>query len=95
MEKATISELRKHLGAYLKKVRAGESVLILDRNGPVARLVSVAAQGPAVDRLARLESEGLVRRALGPIPKELLEEPPPKPGKSVLEALIEERREGR
>ncbi len=76
-------------------MRAGESVLILDRNRPVARLVGVAGQDPAVDRLARLESEGLLRRALGPIPKELLEEPPPKPGKSVLEALIEERREGR
>ena len=95
MEKATISELRKHLSAYLKKVRAGESVLILDRNRPVARLVGVAAHDPADDRLARLESEGLVRRALGPIPRELLEEPPPKPGKSVLEALIGERREGR
>ena len=95
MEKATISELRKHLSAYLKKVRAGESVLILDRNRPVARLVGAAAQGPGDDRLARLESEGLVRRALGPIPKELLEEPPPKPGKSVLEALIEGRRSDR
>ncbi len=95
MEKATISELRKHLGAYLEKVRAGESVLILDRNRPVARLVGVAGRDPADDRLARLESEGLLRRALGPIPKELLEEAPPKPGKSVLEALIEERREGR
>ena len=95
MEKATISELRKHLGAYIEKVRAGESVLILDRNRPVARLVGVAAQGPTDDRIARLESEGLLRRALGPIPKELLEEPPPKPGKSVLEALIEGRRSDR
>ena len=95
MEKATISELRKHLSAYLRKVRAGESVLILDHNRPVARLVGVAGQDPADDRLARLESEGLVRRALGPIPKELLEEPPPKPGKSVLEALIEGRRSDR
>ncbi len=95
MEKVTISQLKNHLSAFLKKVRAGESVLILDRDRPVARLVSVEGQGPADDRLARLESEGLVRRALGPIPKELLEEPPPKPGKSVLEALIEERRKGR
>ncbi len=95
MEKATISELRKHLGAYIEKVRAGESVLILDRNRPVARLVGVAAQEPADDWLARLESEGLLRRATGPIPKELLEEPPAKPGKSVLEALIEGRRSDR
>ncbi len=38
MEKATISQLRKHLRAYVEKVRAGESVLILDHNRPVARL---------------------------------------------------------
>ncbi len=40
MEKATISQLRTHLGAYIKKVRAGESVLILDRKqarGPPCR----------------------------------------------------------
>ncbi len=70
-------------------------MLILDRNKPIARLERVEGHGSADDRLASLESEGLVRRALGPIPKELLQEPPPKPGKSVLEALIEERREGR
>ena len=45
--------------------------------------------------LARLESEGLIRRPVRPFPRELLEKPPPKPGESVLEALIEELREGR
>ena len=95
MEKATISELRKHLSAYLEKVRAGESVLILDRNGPVARLVGVAGPDPTDNRLARLESEGLVRRAVRPFPRKLIEKPPPKAGKGVLEGLIGERREGR
>ncbi len=52
-------------------------------------------QNRADDRLARLESEALVRRADRPFPGELLAKPPPKPGKSVLEALIKERREGR
>ena len=45
--------------------------------------------------LARLESEGLLRKAVRPIPRDLIEKPPPKPGKTVLEALIEERRDGR
>jgi len=45
--------------------------------------------------LARLESEGLVRKANRPFPRELIDNLPPKPGKSVLEALIEERRESR
>ncbi len=95
MEKVTISQLKNQLSAYLKKVRAGESVLILDRNRPVARLESVDQQGPIDDRLARLESEGLLRRATQPFPKKLLDESPPEVGESVLEALIEERRSGR
>ncbi len=95
MEKVTISQLKNQLSAYLKKVRAGESVLILDRNRPVARLESVEQRGPIDDRLAGLESEGLLRRATRPFPKQLLNESPPEVGESVLDALIEERRSGR
>ncbi len=95
MEKVTISELKNQLSALLKKVRAGESVLILDRNRPIARLESVEQRGPIDGRLARLESEGLLRRAAQPFPRKLLDEPPPEVGESVLDALIEERRSGR
>ena len=38
MQRATVSELKSRLSAYLKKVRAGETVLILDRNQPVAKI---------------------------------------------------------
>ena len=95
MEKVTISQLKNQLSAYLKKVRAGESVLILDRNRPVARLESVEQRGPIDDRLAGLESEGLLRRATQPFPQKLLDESPPEVGESVLDALIEERRTSR
>ena len=95
MEKVTISQLKNQLSAYLKKVRAGESVLILDRNRPVARLESVEQRGPIDDRLAGLESQGLLRRATQPFPKKLLDESPPEARKSVLDALIEERRSTR
>lgn len=39
MKKARIAELKNNLSRYLQHVRGGESVLILDRNTPVARLV--------------------------------------------------------
>ena len=87
--------MKNQLSAFLKKVRAGETVLILDRNRPVARLESVEQRGPIDDRLARLESEGLLRRASQPFPKKLLDESPPEVEKSVLDALIEERRSSR
>ena len=35
----TIAELRAHLSAYLRSVRAGGEIIIKDRDTPVARLV--------------------------------------------------------
>lgn len=39
MKQAKVSELKSHLSAYLASVRAGESVLVCDRQTPIARLV--------------------------------------------------------
>lgn len=41
MIRANISELRNGLSAYLRRVRRGETVLILDRSVPIARLTPV------------------------------------------------------
>jgi len=95
MEKATISEIKNRLSAYLKKVKAGQSILILDRDQPVARLVRVEREQHPDDRLTRLERAGLVRRATQPVPIKALKSPAPKAKSGVLQALLEERREGR
>lgn len=95
MEKATISQLKNGLSAYLKKVRAGQSILILDRNQPVARLERVVAGERGDERLDRLERAGLVRRPSAPVSLKELRAPAPKPRHSVTQALVEERREGR
>jgi len=95
MEKATISELKNRLSAYLKKVKAGQSILILDRDQPVARLERVERERHPDDRLTRLERAGLIRRATQPVPIKILKAPAAKAKGSVLQALIEERREGR
>ena len=58
MEKATISQLKNSLSAYLKKVRGGQSVLILDRNEPIAVLERVNSNERPEGRLARLEQAG-------------------------------------
>jgi prevent-host-death family protein len=41
MKKSSVSYLKAHLSAELKAVQAGETVLVMDRNHPVARLVPV------------------------------------------------------
>ena len=95
METATISQIKNHLSAYLMKVRAGEQVLILDRSQPVARLEPITADKFPNDRLTRFERSGLIRRATQPLPLELLKSTPPKSKESVLQALLDERQEGR
>jgi len=96
MTTASISETKAKLSALLDRVRAGETVTITDRGVPVAQIVPLA-QRSDVDweqRLERLERQGLIRR-----PKEKLDldwflsRPLPKSRESVLEALLEERRE--
>jgi prevent-host-death family protein len=95
MRKASISEAKNGLSALLDRVRAGESILILDRGTPVARLEPVTT-GDA--RLARLVRAGLVRPPRRPgSPSALLAERPPGPrgGTGAVEALLAERRAGR
>ncbi len=90
--------LRNHLSALLSEVKAGETVVITDHDRPVAQITAVVAhdwdeqimelarQGilrlPISDRRMTLEELQANRVDLGDNP-------------GVLEALLEERREGR
>lgn len=98
MKRATLTETKNNLSALVDQVQHGETILILDRGRPVARLESVWGEGDDPEgRLARLERQGLLRRGSLPLPREILLAPPPRPveGASALEALLAERQEGR
>lgn len=65
MRKATVSEAKNRLSEYLQLVERGETVLILRRDKPIARLVPVessSARNAEEQRLAELERLGIVRR---------------------------------
>jgi len=94
MEKVTISRLKNHLSAYLRKVRAGATILVVDRDEPVARLERVGNTAPDAG-LGPLERAGVVRRARRRMPLERLRQAPPRTTRSVVAALIDERRDGR
>jgi prevent-host-death family protein len=96
MKRATLTETKNNLSALVDQVQHGETILILDRGRPVARLESVLGEMDDPEgRLARLERQGLLRRASVPAPHEVLMERPPQPtiGASALEALLAERRD--
>jgi prevent-host-death family protein len=98
MNKATISNLKNNLSAYLRKVRAGHPVVIYDRNVPIARLERIESTGSGSDRLAQLHARGIVKPPLRPISLTQLHlaVKNPLPRKVALSAaLLADRDEGR
>jgi len=75
----TITEAKNKLSSLLDRVRAGETITIVDRGRPVARL----------------ERAGLVRVGSGATANPLILSPPPHVRASVLGALLEEREDAR
>lgn len=95
MKKASISEAKNNLSALIDRVKAGASVLIVDRGRPVARLEPVHVSDD--ERVVRLIREGVVRppRAAAARPVWASQPPRPKAGASALQALLDERRDDR
>lgn len=94
MNPSTISETRNNFSALLDRVRAGESITILDRDRPIARIVPVrdADDAHLTDRRAAGGSgAGRARtcRRSSECPV------PPCRESDVLGALLAEREDGR
>jgi antitoxin (DNA-binding transcriptional repressor) of toxin-antitoxin stability system len=100
MKRTNVTNLRVRLSRFLDAVRHGESIEILDRDVPIARLVPVAPTSPNGGRrthpwLERLRRAGVAR--VGPMKgvPEIWRRRPPGPAKTgAVEAVLEERREG-
>jgi prevent-host-death family protein len=82
MKRVRIAELKSHLSEYLRAVRGGQSITVLDRETPVAHIV------PVPDRASlkiRKPHPGSPRVNRVPLPKPL------KTGIDVVDLLFEER----
>ena len=86
---ASVSELKANLSRYLREVRRGGEVEVLDRGMPVARLVAPAAGGDDGVR-ERLIGAGLLRPGKGSAAA-ILESPPLALPVNLSEALAEDR----
>jgi antitoxin (DNA-binding transcriptional repressor) of toxin-antitoxin stability system len=98
MEKATVSKLKDNLSAYLRKVRAGATVVIYDRDVPIACIERIESSGRGADRLALLRAQGVTRPATRALSakelRALLVKRLPRSAR-LSEALREERDQGR
>ena len=78
-----IADLKARLSAYLRRVRAGESLTVLDRDTPIARIVPL----PSESRLSVRASRGRLHEVRLP-PALTLD-------RDVVEILLEERQSER
>lgn len=81
MKRAGVAELKARLSEYLRAVRRGESVTILDRETPIAKMVPIHTVGLRV----RKPAEGTPPPNRVPLP------PPLKLKIDVVQLLLEER----
>lgn len=92
MKTASVSELKSRLSEFLRLVRGGDTVMVMDRGHPVALL----GPCPGVEsELAELRNAGLVRAGSGTIPADFwTRSRSDDPQASVRTAVLEERKEG-
>src|SRR5436190_14614889 len=97
MRVASVTEAKNRLSALLDLVQSGETVVIVDRGRPVAKLESVRRDPmDASGRLARLQRAGIVHVGSGELVAAILEPPPrARGGASALGHLLRERETGR
>jgi prevent-host-death family protein len=66
MRSANIAELRDRLTQYLREVRAGQEIIIRDRQRPIAKIVPLSLDNDTDE--ATLVADGLMRKAQRPLP---------------------------
>jgi prevent-host-death family protein len=95
----SITEAKNNLSALIDGLKSGSPVLIVDRGRPVARLEPVITgyEDGQDGRRSRLVREDVVRPRRAEPPRALFSSQPPRAGAgaSAVDALIQERREGR
>ncbi len=89
MTTVSISALKANLSRYLRHVRRGGEVQILDRGLPVARLMAPRPGGDDAVR-DRLVGDGVLRPRAGPA-MSILDSPPLELPTSISQALAEDR----
>lgn len=95
MRNATVSELKDQLSKYLRFVKEGETIVVLDRGVPVAEIQPRSRKKTASrSRLQALEARGILHMGDAQKMKKFAF-PSEKSRTGVINALLEERRTGR
>jgi prevent-host-death family protein len=92
MRQVSVTDLKNQLSRYLRLVKKGETIEVLEHSVPVARIAGVnPAEAGAEGHLERLRRDGIVAPADRQPRPELLEQPPIPCQGDVVAAVIEGR----
>ncbi len=95
-ERVAVADLKANLSRYLRRVKAGEQVVVTERNVPIAELTPLAGEASAEQRLNELAEQNLVRMGTGRLDESFWETGlPDDPDATVRAAVADERGEGR
>lgn len=92
MKRVSVKDLKSRLSEFLRLVKQGETIEVVERSMPIARLTAVTAEARSGDALLeRLVFEGIVTRADRKPDAQLFEDPPVPCRLDPVDVLIEER----
>jgi prevent-host-death family protein len=93
MKSVNITELKNRLSVYLNDVKAGEEILVRDRNQPVARIVPLVRSRDEDEELLALASQGKLRLGEGLLEKSFWEMSAPRVPAAALRRAVEQERD--
>jgi prevent-host-death family protein len=93
MKSVNIAELKNHLSVYLNDVKAGEEILVRDRNQPVARIIPLTRSRDDDEELLALASQGKLRLGEGRLEESFWQLPAPRISAAALRRAIEQERD--
>lgn len=97
MRTVNIAELKNKLSAYITYAKAGETIVIRDRNTPVAQLVPLPANDGMSAEERQLVAEGIMTMPTRPLDlKKFFRMPKARvSGNAGIQAVLDERNEER
>ena len=94
MRTVSVSDLKAHLSARLRHVKAGEDILVVERGRAIARLIPVNCDVAGAE-MEGLVAGGLIRPGAGSIGRAFWGAARPRDPEGILRAeIVREREEG-
>ena len=85
--------MKNRLSLYLNDVKAGEEILVRDRNQPVALIVPLVGSRDKDEELLALASQGKLRLGQGVLEESFWEMPAPRVPAAALRRAVEKERD--